>query len=203
MVLSVCSIMAQEETVRVDFQGAQPTITDFLSAYLSTIPEVNELEECDVESVALPHGLRRAYLSQVRGIELEEGESLLIDQKNGYLLYERRYDESLSRIEMCFWNERDRKHKLFACIRESYMNGRYVCGQFDGREFFRYNNATKTMRSCSDEEIGLDATYDVVENSFVSFNLPRTGKDITVAWWNEKGKVKEKTLKWNGHGFNF
>lgn len=202
--LSVFTMMAQEETVRVDFKGAGPTITDFLSAYLNTIPDVNDLEECEVEGVALLHGLRRAYLYQVEGIELEEGETLTIDKKNGYLLYEWRYDdENLSKIEMCFWNERDGKHKLFACFRETYSNGRYVCGQFDDREFFRYNNATKTMTPCSAEDIGVDAAYDVLENSFISFDLPRTGKDITVAWWNEKGKIKEKSLKWNGHRFNF
>lgn len=203
MILSVLSMMAQDKTVRVESQGAQPTITDFLSAFFNTIPSDNEIEECDVESVAFLHGLKRAYLCQSKGLELEEGETLIIDKKNGYLLYEQRSDEYLSKIEMCFWNESDRKHKIFACIRESYMNGRYVCGQFDFRQFYRYNNATKKMTSCSAEELGTDAVYRVVENAFISFSLPRTGKDITVAWWSEKGKIKEKQLKWNGHGFNF
>ena len=202
MALSVFSMMAQDEIVRVNFQGAGPTITDFLSAYINTIPDVNDLDECDVESVAFLHSLRRAYLYQCEGIELEEGEILTIDQKNGYLLYEQRHDEYLSKIEMCFWNESDRKHKLFACTRETYMNDRYVCGQFDNREFYRYSNSSKTMTPCSAEDIGADAAYSVVENSFISFSLPRTGKDITVTYWYDSGK-KERRLKWNGHGFGF
>ena len=201
MTLSLLSMMAQKETVRVDFQGAQPTIVDFLSAYLYTIPDANDLDECDVESVALYDGLRTAFLYQGEGIELHEGETLTIDQKNGYLLYELRRDEYLSRIQMCFWNESDGKHKLFACIRETFMNGRYVCGQFDNQEFYRYDNATKTMRSCSAEDIGIDAAYTM--GGPLSFSLPRTGKDITVTQWNDKGKTREKQLKWNGHGFNF
>lgn len=203
MILSVLSMMAQDATVRVKSQGAGPTITDFLSAYLSTIPDDNELEECDVESFAFLHSLRSAYHRQGQGLELEEDETLTIDQKNGYLLYEQKYGEYLIRIEMCFWNESDHKHKIFACIRQTYMNGRYISGQFDNREFYRYNNATKRMILCYAEDIGADAAFGVVEDASYSFSLPRTGKDITVAWWNEEGKIKEKLLRWNGHGFNF
>lgn len=39
--------------------------------------------------------------------------------------------------------------------------------------------------------------------AWISYNLPRTGKDITVHYWYEDGKHLEKTLKWNGHGFGF
>ena len=193
--------LAAQDAIRVNFQGAQPTITDFLLAYLNTISDVNDLDECDMEGVAMYDVLRTAFFCQNEGIELDEGETLTIDKKNGYLLFELRYDDDVSRIEMCYWNEADGRHKLFACVRETYSNGRYVCGQFDNWEFFRYNNATKTMLPYDSEETGIDAAYCMGDNGFYSFKLPRTGKDIIVTKWNIDGTKQQKTLKWNGYKF--
>lgn len=202
LLLTMLSMMAQDDAVRVDFQGKQPTISDFLQAYLNTIGDINEVCDCCAEGLVIYDNLRVAALYQDAGIELEKNETLIIDKRNGYLLYEQRHDEFTSRIEMCFWNENDGKHKLFACVRESYMNGKYVCGQFDNREFYRYTNATRTMRQCSSEDIGIDAAFGLLENSFATLNLPRKGKDIIVKWWQSEEMVLEKTLKWNGRSFH-
>ena len=97
---------------------------------------------------------------------------------------------------MCYWNEADGKHKLFACSRWSFENGKSILGQYDGLSFYRYDNATKKMSRCNTP--GFDVEY-----LNKSYALPRTGKDITVTTWDKNGKKTQKTLKWNGHGFSY
>ena len=205
MAFSMLAMFAQEEAIRVDFTGKQPTIKDFLQAYVQSLPDINDLDECDVEGMQLLEDFRHAVLYQGEGIALEPSEKLQIDLKNGYVCYEQRHERELSRIEMCYWNESDGKHKLFACVRQSFDNGWYVAGQYDGMEFFRYNNATKTMKRISTEEIGVDAVSEESGNMGVlsSISLPRKGKDIEVTWWDKNGECGASPLKWNGHGFNF
>ncbi len=205
MAFSMLAMFAQEEAIRVDFIGKQPTIRDFLQAYLQSLPDINDLDECDVEGMHLLEDFRHTVLYQGEGIALEPSEKLEIDLKNGYVCYEQRHEGELSRIEMCYWNESDGKHKLFACVRQTFDNGWYVAGQFDDMEFFRYNNATKTMKGISHEEIGVDAVNEESSNMNVlrSISLPRKGKDIEVTWWDKNGECGASLLKWNGHGFNF
>ena len=205
MAFTMLAMFAQEEAIRVDFSGKQPTIRDFLQAYLQSLPDINDLDECDVEGMHLLEDFRLAVLYQGEGIALEPGENLEIDLKNGYVCYEQRHEGELSRIEMCYWNESDGKHKLFACVRQSFDNGWYVAGQYDDREFFRYNNANKTMKKISIDEIGVDAVDEESSNMNVlsSISLPKKGKDIEVTWWDKNGECGASPLKWNGHGFNF
>jgi hypothetical protein len=107
----------------------------------------------------------------------------------------------MTRIEMCFWNEADGKHKLFAYNHGFYRDGQYYPGQYDGLTFMRYDNAAKTMKYHSDA--GVQAVYESKSPSIeCSFALPRSGKDIIVTFWDENGKKTQKTLKWNGHGFD-
>jgi len=35
-----------------------------------------------------------------------------------------------------------------------------------------------------------------------TYSLPRVGKDIIINKWDKDGQKTQKTLKWNGHGFN-
>jgi hypothetical protein len=104
------------------------------------------------------------------------------------------------RIEMCFWNESDRKHKLFAYNVACFTNDKYSAGQFDGLTFYRYDNGSKKMTPCHDT--GFDVVYGTDDGAWISYELPRTGKDITVTSWYDDGK-KQKRLKWNGHRFSF
>ena len=206
MVLSVFTMMAQDETIKVKYQGSSPKIVDFAKAYLSSIPSANEVDDCDQEGLYMYDALKQAMSRQSKNLSLRKKETLTIDKKNGYILYEFRHDEKeVSRIEMCYWNESDGKHKLFAFVRQSFDNGWYVAGQYDDREFYRYNNATKTMKRISKEEIGVDAVDEESSNMNVlsSISLPRKGKDIEVTWWDKNGKCGASPLKWNGRGFNF
>ena len=204
MVLSVLTMMAQDETIRVKYQGSSPKIGDFAKAYLSSIPSANEVDDCDQEALYMYDAMKQAMSRKSKGLPLNEKETLTIDTKNGYILYEFHHnDEEVTRIEMCYWNMKDGKHKLFACVRQWFENGIFRCGQYDDRRFYRYNNATKTMRHCYPEDIGIDKAPMMDNDNYISFSLPQIGKDIIAKWWNDNIKLKEKKLKWNGHGFNF
>ena len=122
---------------------------------------------------------------QEKGQQLEKNKTLTIDLKNGFLVYEEKDDYYLYRIEMCYWNEADGKHKLFACSRWSFENGKAILGQYDGLSFYRYDNATKKMSRCNTP--GFDVEY-----LNKSYALPRTGKDIFIG--SDISKVE-----WNRH----
>ncbi len=131
------AIVAQEDGFRVNYQGAKPTIKDFALAYITSL--ISEAEECDEEGMSLYENLQDAIKCQAKGLPLESNRTLTIDQKNGFLVYEHKYIDYLGRIEMCYWNEADGKHKLFACNRWSFENGKPMMGQYDYLGFYRYD----------------------------------------------------------------
>ena len=186
--------LVAQESIRVNYQGTTPTISDFASAFLSAAVDD---EDCIDEST---NAIKQAWTQHRKGLPLDEGETLTIDQKNGYIVYESKYDEHMLRIEMCFWNESDRKHKLFAYNVACFTNDKYSAGQFDGLTFYRYDNGSKKMIPCHDT--GFDVVYGTDDGAWISYELPRTGKDITVTSWYDDGK-KQKRLKWNGYRFSF
>ena len=202
IVFACCTlVMAAQDAIRVNYQGAKPTISDFITAYLA--PTYGEDGECDSEYM---NGIRSAWERHRKGLKQDEGDTFTLDAKNGFAVYEYKYREEacefLTRIEMCFWNEADGKHKLFAYNHMFYKDGQYYPGQYDGITFMRYNNATKSMKYHSDA--GVQAVYEAKSPSVeCSFALPRTGKDIIVTLWDENGKKTNRTLKWNGHGFSY
>ena len=129
-----------------------------------------------------------------QAVPQEDGATLTVDLKNGYILYEWEDENNSKKTEMCYWNESDGKHKLFAYNTWYYVDGKPALGQYDGLTFWRYNNATKKMSMC--EAPGFEVEY---QNT--TYSLPRVGKDIIVTKWDDKGRKKQKTLKWNGRGF--
>lgn len=194
IIFAFCTLaLAAQDFIQVKFKGAKPTISDFAEAFLTNAYNEGEYGE----SIG---ALCQAWSKHKKGRPLLASESLTVDERNGFILYEERYEENLLRIEMCYWNEADGKHKLFAYNIVCFNNGVHSPGQYDGMEFYRYNNASKKMYFCEDP--GFEKAYCTDDNALVSYALPRTGKDITVTTWYKTGK-KLKTLKWNGHGFNF
>jgi hypothetical protein len=192
--------MAQSPTV-VKFQGAKPTISDFVSAYLAPDTDDEEGMECG-EGVAW---LQQAWQNHRKGLKQEEGVTVTLDVKNGFALFESKssYDGTTHHIvvEMCYWNCADQKHKIFAFNESCFANGKYSPGQFDGLVLFRYNNASKTMDTIADD--GVSKFYDSLAQGVVpSFSLPRSGKDITATLWFPSGMKQQQTLKWNGNGFS-
>ena len=198
IIFACCTLtLAAQNSMKVNYQGEKPTISDFAWAFLSADDGEEELEGEADESF---NAIKQAWIHHREGTPQDEYVTLTIDDKNGFVLYEWRYEESLLRIEMCFWNESDKKHKLFAYNVGYYSNGEYSPGQFDGILFCRYDNATREMTYC--EAPGFEVEYGTDDGAWVSYDLPRTGKDITVNYWHN-GKRTQKTLKWDGQKFRF
>ena len=183
--------MSAQDVMKVKFSGAKPTITDLAWAFLFSDDDEEEDDECDSEATA---GIKDALTRYRQGRPQEEDVKLTVDNKAGYILYEWRYENYYSKIEMCFWNEADKKHKLFAYNRWLFKDGKPTGGQYDGLIFCRYTNSSRTMQYC-------EAPCFDTEFFNTSYTLPRIGKNIIMTKWLEDGTKAETTLKWNGHGF--
>ena len=186
-----------QDAIEVRFLGNAPDIIDFAWSYVTADEAAgdhidDEEEECCTnESLnAVKHALEAYRTGEPQG----ENVTFTVDRKAGYIRYEYQQDQYSVVSEMCYWNESDRKHKLFACKVELLIDGkRLYPGQFDGLEFYRYDPATRKM---SPVDVGIEVEYHNI-----SYALPRTGKDITVTRWDDKGRATQSTLKWNGQGF--
>ena len=151
------------------------------------------------------NSVRDAWERHCKGQKQREGVTFTLDVNNGFAAYEYREVEEgvefVSRTEMCYWNEADQKHKLFAYNTWSFENGKPILGQYDGLTFCRYDNAKKIMVYTADA--GVDSALDATgPDVTVTFSLPRSGKDLTITRWLPGGLKQSQTLKWNGYGFN-
>ena len=188
------SLMAQSG-IKVNYKGSKPTVADFAWAAFPSLNHEDEEESGDRPWRALENAMKR----HSKGHAQEKGEKLIIDSKNGYILYEHAWDEDedyIFRLEVCFWNESDGKHKLIAFNNlASYAEAKPCLTELSSLNFYRYDNTTKRMVSCDPPgfEIEYDGTYE----------LPRIGKDIIHNKWNDDGTTEKKVLKWNGKRFNF
>ena len=196
--------LSAQVAIPVTFQGEKPTISDLAWAYVnyeSTPAEgEEEEEECADESAS---AVKSAMTRQRANEALDPGETLSIDLRNGFVLYEWKDVDSDTRlrIEMCYWNESDGKHKLFACGTYYFDGDQYSAGQFDGLTFYRYDNAAKTLTWTDD--IGFEVEYGTDDDAWVTYDLPRSGKNITVNYWYGNGTHKQKTLQFDGRRFSF
>ncbi|MBR5688796.1 MAG: hypothetical protein IKX36_12705 [Prevotella sp.] len=201
-IIFVCCTLSlsAQDVIRVNYKGAKPTISDFAWAFLSDYVWDEEEDVLDEARNAA----KQVWIRHRKGLPQDEGDKLTVDEKNGYAVYESKSEyestEDAVRIEMCYWNESDGKHKLFAYNVTCFRNGKYEPGQFDGLSFYRYNNATKTMTSC--DAPGFDVQFGTEDGAWVSYDLPRVGKNIIYTEWKDGEKRKQKTLKWNGHKFS-
>ena len=193
------TLAAQEESSRfkVNIQGDRPTISDLVWALISAKDEAGD----PVIDGEVTGAIYEAWKRNRDGIPQLEGETLTIDQKNGFVLYEHQMDEDLVRAELCYWNESDGRHKLVGYSISGFRDGQYSAGQYDGLTFFRYDTVKKTMDGWW-QDTGFDVEYMTDDGAFVSYALPRTGKDIVVTTWYPDGP-KQKTLKWDGRRFSF
>ena len=193
--MAACLMVSAQDAIQVHYQGAKPTITDFGWSFLDNIVDDDEEDFVDESARAI----KFAWMKQRNNESLDEGETLTIDVKNGYVYYESNDGEQSLRIEMCYWNESDGKHKVFAYNVKGFTDGIYNPGQFDGLAFYRYDNASETMTPCYD--MGFDLGFGTDDGGWVSYTLPHTGKDITVTKWHGKN-TDLSTLKWNGKTFD-
>ena len=56
------------------------------------------------------------------------------------------------------------------------------------------------MTEC--EAPGFDVFFSTDDGAWISYDLPRIGKDIIYTEWKDNVKKKQKTLKWNGRRFS-
>lgn len=187
------SLVAQDG-IKVNFKGSSPTITDFARAAFPSLNYEDEDESGDRPWRALENAMSR----HSKGLPQEEGVTLTIDSKNGYIMFERvddEYGDVIFRLEVCYWNESDGKHKLIIFNdMVSYMEGRPCMTETSGIDFFRYNNATQRMEAC--DAPGFEVDYRCI------YELPRKGKDIICTRWNDDGTTQQTILKWDGKQFN-
>ena len=189
IMLALCTMgVWAQDGIKVEFKGASPNIFDFAWSYLLNYDSNTE----DYEAIT---GIRDALERYLQDENQDDDVTLIVDKKAGFISYECLHQGHAQLIEMCFWNEADKKHKLFAYSNWSYFNGHPELGQFDALAFYRYDNATKTM------EYTLTPGFDVIYENGTTYSLPRVGKDIKVNKW-DGGMKNQTTLKWNGHGFD-
>ena len=202
LAFSVLGLSAQSFPVK--FQGEKPNISDFACAYVNyeLTPAEDEEEEEGYYNESIG-AVKNAMEKHRANKTLGPGSMLSIDLRNGFVLYEWKDPDSDNRlrVEMCYWNESDGKHKLFACGVYYFDGDKYSAGQFDGLTFYRYDNAAKTMTYADD--IGFDVEYSTEDGAWVTYDLPRSGKNITVTYWYDNGTKKQKTLQFDGRRFSF
>ena len=187
--------LSAQKPIQVKYQGAKPTVADFAWAILSA--PVDE-DDCIDE---MTNAVKQAWIRNRDGLPQEEGVTITIDSKNGFVLYEWKDGQQMQKVEICYWNETDGKHKLIAWNAVSFFDGRYSPGQYDALVFYRYDNTSKKMSLFHNP--GFEVEYGTEDGAWISYALPRSGKDITVSYWYENANTKQKVLKWNGSGFGF
>ncbi len=187
-------LMMAQDGIKVNFKGSSPTVTDFAWAAFPSLNYEDEDESGDRPWRALKNAMAR----HSKGLPQEEGVTLTIDSKNGYIVYElvdEEYGDYIFRLEVCYWNESDGKHKLIIFNdMASSIEGKPCMTETSGIDFFRYNNATKRMEACDAPEFEVDFRC--------IYELPRKGKDIICTRWNDDGTTQQMTLKWDGKQFN-
>ena len=53
------------------------------------------------------------------------------------------------------------------------------------------------------DDFGFDVEYFTDDDASVTYDLPRSGKNITVTYWYDNGSKKQKTLQFDGRRFSF
>lgn len=180
-IIFACCILAlaAQDVIKVNFKGSKPTISDFVGAYLNDYVYNENDDDCLNEVRA---SAKRAWINYLNGKPQVKNTNLIVDNRNGYVVFEGideyEGDKDVVRVEMCYWNEADGKHKLFAYNVRCFRNGKYSPGQFDGLQFYRYSNATKKMTYY--QMPGFDSSLYTEDGAYITYSLPRVGKDIVI-----------------------
>ena len=209
-----CTCGEGDDFIPVKFSGQQPNILDFVHAYLS------------IEGMGEGYGdFREAIEAYDKGRKPEHGE-LIVDIQNGYVGYTVDWNkidpetDLISTNEMCYWNCKDGRHKIFASNLKCRDSKRYIDTEVTGISYLCYDSETKTMEWNSADQLGAlllpdDMAWPVqdYENSNLGseyyrympvYSLPRVGKSIKVDIGDSSipaSKHRTCELVWNGEGF--
>ena len=193
ILLAGCTL-AMSAQMKVNYKGSKPAIDDFIWALVTYSTEETDADHESINAVRDAMERYRQGASQPKNI------TFTVDKQNGYALYESKQDETLVRVDMCYWNEADGKHKIFAFNTTTFMDGKSYRGEFDGIMFYRYDNITKRLDTYFSDNF--DALYACDFEGWNTYSLPRQGKDIVVTTRYDDAPSKKRTVKWNGHGFS-
>ena len=155
--------LVAQESIRVNYQSLKPTIYDFVWAFLSS------KEHSDESFNAIKH----AWILHRNDAPLPENVRLTIDQENGFVVYEARSNENILKIRMCYWDEIDQKHKLFAY---KVDNANYSSEKVDRLIFYRYNNTSKMMDMW--DNMGKKIAYVEVDSIMENYTFCKEYKAI-------------------------
>ncbi len=182
-----------EYDIIVTTNPTSPSIVDFITALVA---------EPEDEFVGMLNDAWQLYLT---GQPAAKGGTMLVDKKNGFMSYTLDYDEAypedahglMTRVEMCYWNCADGKHKLVAQNAMTIEDGIYIYGQFDGIAFYLYDMETHR----------LSPVYNIIEDyegdyENITYELPQKGKNIKVRVQTSSGVIN-KWLVWDGYRFKF
>ena len=190
------AMSAQYVSIPVKYKGTSPNIGDFLTALLSDSD--NDGDACESSFGEAQGAIEESWNRYKQGKAQKKNVTFIVDLNNGYILHEEKFENSKFRIELCYWNESDGKHKIVATSMYFYTNGKYNPGQYDGISFYRYSNSTKKLTDKYNFKTEFPYSDD---NGGITYTLPRTGKDIIATTWCKNGTKKQKTIKWRGNGF--
>ena len=171
----------------VQFSGARPTISDFITAITS------QDELCE----SMNHVVNN-WNNRRNGRPLGKGATLNLDERNGYCRFEMTYGPTeKSYVEFCYWNCNDGKHKLVAQNTGYISDDNPIETECTGLTFYLYDNDERTLTYTSPYDLG--ASIQV--SPAVSYSLPRKGKDIQARIHDPKRIVKI-LMRWNGQKFD-
>ena len=223
------------------FTGQKPTITDFVTYYIGE-PDPPEEDDglecgwiCDFRDIWYKYRKNKPLTTSEKWTE-----KVTVDAKNGYACLEAYFalkEDNYKRdakIEICYWNCSDGKHKVVAVSETCTDNGKASgpAELFGGFQLYLYNNTTHKITRADlgvdvktgYEHIGQDQKdgeyfridhntgerkkitkkeYDDWSWAFVTYALPRVGKDIVATIHDLPNGEKDKTVvvKWNGVKF--
>ena len=136
----------------VHYKGKAPSIVDFVTALQD--------EEEHPEFFGDFYDAWQRYL---RGRSQQRNERLDVDRRNGFVDYDCHYQgddfDVHGCMEYCYWNCKDGKHKIVAQSVYFMENGRASEGQYDGVQFFLYDNATHVLKHILAEGLGIDLSW--------------------------------------------
>ena len=171
ILLGVCvTATAQEDdyySFTVKYQGQRPTITDFVTAFLSQ----EELGE-------VWGGVSDQWKLYRQGKKTNG--TFTVDQKNGFIEYKRIINDVDGRTEsvteFCYWNMSDNRHKLFAVNNHFSCNGKYYFTEHSGPSLLLFDTQTRRMSFATLGDYGLE--YSPFGDEPVVFHIPSVEEAI-------------------------
>jgi hypothetical protein len=171
----------------VEFQGAEPTIADFMTAIITSEDpgEWFSYMNREWQKYRQGHHYTGKFTIKSRYICYDEQ-----DKEQG--------DVWISHTEFCCWNCTDERYLLVGTANNFYRNGVPYDGQFGGISFYLYDLQTHRMDMAYNSDLGVERP-DI--EGVMTYSLPTDGTNI-VATVNcpERDNVTI-TFVWNGQGF--